>query len=170
MTLPPTVLFDAPLSTNTPRNLLPEGRVPVISVPMEFPATTLVLVPSPLRTTPVSLLPEMTFRAAAVAPPIVLPRAPFVTITPKALGSVYRPAASVPMELPVSALPVVPDPVIETPAPELPEITLPVSVLPLAPLRISIPVPLAFGAVPAAVTPMELPMIVADDTPSTRRP
>ena len=53
-----------------------QRRVPVASVPMKSPSTTLPVVPARSIWTPLSALPEMTSRAAAVVPPTVLPVAP----------------------------------------------------------------------------------------------
>ena len=69
---PPIVLPDAGLSISTPRCV---GDAPRSgkSVPMKSPATTLPFASSDLHAA--FALPEMTLRAAAVVPPIVLPSA-----------------------------------------------------------------------------------------------
>ncbi len=51
--------------------LLGKGAVPVTLVPMKLPSTTVSETP-PSRQTPWSTLPEITFRAPGVVPPIVL--------------------------------------------------------------------------------------------------
>ncbi len=43
--VPPIVFPEAPLEITTPMEELPSRRLPVTSVPMKFPATTLPVVP-----------------------------------------------------------------------------------------------------------------------------
>ncbi len=47
--------------------------MPVASVPMKFPATTLPVVPASVIMTPLVLLPEITFPDPGVVPPMRLP-------------------------------------------------------------------------------------------------
>ena len=71
-----------------------------------------------------SPLPEITSRAAAVVPPIVLLHAPVSIRMPSAVfGSAKVPVASVPMNEPETVLNCVVAPVMTTPVPVLPEIT-----------------------------------------------
>ena len=132
---------------------------------MKFPATVLPVVPPPLMRTPHWLLPEMTFRAAAVVPPTVLLVVPVLRTTPLLpLKSAADPAALVPMKLPATVLPVVPAVLMLTPGPALPEMRLPAPaavppmVLLLAPLVTATPAPpLGIRAVPDTLLPMKLP-------------
>ena len=59
--------------------------------------------------TPSLLLPEMTSRAMAVVPPMVLLAAPFWMNTPFALGRAFDPVESVPIKSPATTLPDVPE-------------------------------------------------------------
>jgi hypothetical protein len=72
--VPPTVLFVEPWSKETPRPTFFTLRVPVLSVPMRFPRTTLPVVPALLIATPMFPFPEITLPAPAT--PIVLLAAP----------------------------------------------------------------------------------------------
>ena len=91
--------------------------------------------------TPASALPEMTSRAAAVVPPIVLPDAPLRRSDADAerWRRAAVPAPSVPMKSPSTRLSSVPGPAMYTPKPALPEMTsraavdVPPTVLPEAP-------------------------------------
>ena len=60
------MLFDAVMSTPSP---LGTGTVPAAFVPMKFPSIRFVELPMLI---PAVALPEMTLRAAAVVPPMVL--------------------------------------------------------------------------------------------------
>src|SRR5262245_34989584 len=92
---PPIVLLDAPLRISTPSFPLWRDTRPVTSRPIKLPATTLFDVFWPVRTTPLPVFPEMTLRADAVVPPIVLCDAVPVTSTPSPLfGTALVPEAS----------------------------------------------------------------------------
>jgi hypothetical protein len=83
--VPPMTLSCAPMSITTPAEL-PMAAVLRASVPMKFPWTRTPVAVEPTTNTPSSALAEMTLRAPAVVPPIVVPGAP-------------------PMRIPVSELP-----------------------------------------------------------------
>ena len=111
--VPPTIRMPVPF---------PRSRVSVRSVPMKLPATD-VVVTSPMRRTPVSSLPAITFPA----PGDVLPmRSPddSSTCTPTSFPRTAVSPAFVPMLFPSTRSPV---PVTNrcTPAPLLPLMTLP---------------------------------------------
>ena len=57
----PSVLSEAPCWVSRPIGL-PSAALPVASVPMKLPSTTLEDVPKPLKSTPATELPEMTLR------------------------------------------------------------------------------------------------------------
>ena len=118
------------------------------------------VVPAPVTLTPSRAFPEMTFRAAAVVPPTVLPDAPVSILMPSSeLATAPVPAALVPIRFPTTRLPVVPAVRICTPE-TFPPMTLPApaavppTVLFVAPLSIWTPLS-AFpsAAVPAAFRP-----------------
>ena len=76
---------------------------------MKFPWTPLLLVPVPFSETPWFRFPEMTLRAAAVVPPIVLACAPVLISTPAyAFGTAAVPAMFKPMKFPATTLLFVP--------------------------------------------------------------
>ena len=74
--VPPIVSPAAPPSAPTPSPTLARALLPVTSVPIKFPSIKLPDPASPNWTPPTPLeppvLPEMTFRAAATVPPMVL--------------------------------------------------------------------------------------------------
>src|SRR6266536_2360994 len=84
---PRTVLLEA-AKIITPCLLLNRAAVPLASVPMKLPCTRLKDAIALIRATPLDIVvPEITFRALAVVPPIVLdgPRiATEVRVLPKA--------------------------------------------------------------------------------------
>ena len=94
--VPPTVLFVAKLSMNTPNRLLPSATMPLLSVPMKLPCTRLLVAPLPSIPTP-SLLPEIILRASAVVPPIRLLAAPEMKTPSPELPSAAVPLAFVPI-------------------------------------------------------------------------
>ena len=67
---PPITESSEPLNKEMPVPL-PRSSVPVMSVPMKFPATTVEGAPS--RDTAIPTFPEMRLPAPGAAPPIVLP-------------------------------------------------------------------------------------------------
>ena len=62
--VPPIKLSDGPSYNKTPNLPLPRAAMPVTSVPMRLPATTLAFVPVPTSETPALVLPEITSPAA----------------------------------------------------------------------------------------------------------
>ena len=99
------VLPGASVSISTPLSVLGIGGGPGGVCADIVPSTTLDDVPEPWSSTPSALLPEMTFCAAAVVPPMVLPDAPLSTSTPSlALGIAAVPAALTPIKLPATRL------------------------------------------------------------------
>src|SRR5262245_3973124 len=80
--VPPIVLPLAPPAICTPPTPLARAAQPAALRPMKLPSTTLFLVPAPSIETPLPPLPELTLRAAAVVPPIVLPLATMLMDTP----------------------------------------------------------------------------------------
>ena len=104
--VPPMVLLLAPPVTTTPANPLGIRAVPVALLPMKLPDTTFPVAAIPPMMTPWDVLPEITFRSAAVAPPITLfgdemntpcsrlPRAavPLVLVPMKLASSLWPPA------------------------------------------------------------------------------
>ena len=100
--VPPMLLFVAPLAISTPWFELPRSIVPVTSVPMKLP-NTLLSDPGLTISTPL-LFPEITFRASADTPPMVLSEL-VLTKTPwKKLPNRTVPVLSVPMKLPSTEL------------------------------------------------------------------
>src|SRR5437764_13382798 len=94
----PAIVCPPPWSAS-PAPVFGIALVPVAFVPMKLPATVL---PGPVIETAAPAFPEITLRAAAVVPPMVLP-APAIGITPKEvvpLGTAPLPAALVPIKLP----------------------------------------------------------------------
>ena len=75
------------------------AAVPVVFVPMKLPFTALFVAPVPVIAMLLLALPEITLRAAAVLPPIVLPDAPLM-VRPELFLSAAVPVAFVPMKLP----------------------------------------------------------------------
>ena len=164
VTVPPIVLFWAPIPTWTPSPLA-IALFPVASVPIKFPCTTLLVAPEFMILIPASVFPEMMLRAVAMVPPMLLSAAPSMT-TPDRFAIAPVPAGLVPMKLPSTW--VVPPPkytLICTPAPAsavpfilFPEITLPApGALPptiTEPPEISTPVWLVIEAVPEELRPM----------------
>jgi hypothetical protein len=105
----PPARFPAPDTTtamlpNAAPRPLGRGWVPVISVPMKFPATTLPVVggppADPMILIPKAELPEMTFRSAGIAPPTVLTLALAIWMPSAPLPSRDRPSAVVPIRFP----------------------------------------------------------------------
>ena len=84
---------------NTP---LPTAAVPLLFVPMKLPPMVLP-VELPISM-PFWLLPEMTLRAPAGVPPIVLLEPPSI-ITPSLLPRATVPVTSVPMKSPCTMFP-----------------------------------------------------------------
>ena len=85
--------------------------------------------PGLLISIPRYALPEMTFLAPTVVPPIVSFEAPeLISTPPQALPSAAVPAASVPIRLPWTRIAVTPEPLIQTPKFSLPEMRLPATV------------------------------------------
>ena len=66
--VPPMVFWDIPFSMRTPSMPFPRRCIPVSSGPMEFPSTTLPVVPASLISTPSPVLPEMMLRAVGRGP------------------------------------------------------------------------------------------------------
>ena len=160
--VPPIVVPDALLSTPSPP--LPRLAVPLTSVPISFPATTLLEAEPPWISMPVDPFPEMMLRSCPVMlPPIWLSGALTMSTPPLMLPSARRPEMSVPMRLPSTAFPVALLLRISTPTARLPAIVLPAptteppTVFPGA-SRISRPSwPLPRASVPVASVPMRLP-------------
>jgi hypothetical protein len=108
----------------------------------------------------------MTFRAAAVVPPIVLFADPkFIKTPSETFATATVPVTSVPMKLPCTRLPERVPPM-EIPGPLLPEMRLraPGAVPPIVWLEefpdcpsVTTPVPFPMARVPAALVPMKLP-------------
>ena len=161
-TVPPIVFEWAPPNTATPAELLARAAVPVVSVPMKLPVTTLSLVPTSAIRMPWPVLPEMTLAAPAAVPPTVFDLAPpRMAIPPSVLGTAAAPVALRPTTFPRTRFVLVAPPVIATPLPPFPEIRLP-SPVPVSPTRLlraspvtHTPAPV-FGtaAVPAWLVPM----------------
>src|SRR4051812_38104403 len=72
--VPPIVLPEAPTIRDMPLPTFGRARLPAASVPMALPRT--VLLDEPEIVSPLPPLPEITLRALASVPPIVLPEAP----------------------------------------------------------------------------------------------
>ena len=98
--VPPIVTPEAPY-TATPSPWLARASVPVWSVPISSPSTTTEAAPSSMST-PSPLLPEMTSRASAVEPPIVMPVPPAITTPLSPLRTAEVPRTSVPMKSPAT--------------------------------------------------------------------
>jgi len=109
-----------------PYELFPRAVVPSAAVPMRLPFTTLPVEPLSLMAMPAELLPEMTLRAAAAAPPMVLLEAPAAMRTPSLLFPRSAvPLTSVPMKLPSTSVEAALAEAMWTPKLSLPEMTLP---------------------------------------------
>ncbi len=80
----------------TPLPALATAAVPAALLPMWLPRTRLPVAPAPVSTTPLQALPEITLRAAAAVPPIVLP-AVWISMPAAALAMAAVPAAFRPM-------------------------------------------------------------------------
>ena len=151
MDVPPIVAYSAVICTPS---TLPIALLPVTSVPIKFPCTTLLVAPTFRISTPTLVFPEMMFRTAAVVPPIMLLAAPLIT-TPDALLTLVVPAELVPMKLPwIVALPTK----TSMPLPLFPEIRFPAPlVIPpivmLGALMRMPPAPFALAAAPVALVP-----------------
>src|SRR5436190_3614635 len=143
----PTVLLAAlknSPSMSTPSPPLGTAALPPELVPMKLPCTERS---SEVLRTPPSRLPEMTLRAAATVPPIVVPGAE-ITSTPRTLPSAAPPPGVVPMKLPATRFP------------WPPEITTPLSPLPETRLRTPLVVPpIAFSWVPTPATTTPSPVL-----------
>ena len=79
---PPTIVRWALDDVDADRRRWRSGSVPVGSVPMKLPWTTLSFGADPMTLIACSVLPEMTLPAPATAPPMVLPLAPLKTLMP----------------------------------------------------------------------------------------
>src|SRR5581483_3045180 len=119
-----------------PCAVFPRIPVPDALVPMKFPLMKFPF-DGPLEPidTPVPVLPEITFRSAAVEPPIMLPFDPPCSSTPPlAFGIAAVPAAFVPIKFPRMSLFEAGCAKVgsnnETPVLLLPEMTLPMTWLP----------------------------------------
>src|SRR6516164_1236588 len=97
MTLPETVFELAPCEIATPAPGFASAALPVASVPIQSPSTTLPDVPEPLSSSPVQALPEIRSRAPADVPPNVLLVAPPVTYTPQLFAIALNPLGPVPI-------------------------------------------------------------------------
>src|ERR1700678_4257066 len=71
-TVPPIELPDAELNTSTPSPLLPRLVAPAELVPIQFPSTTLPVVPEDEMVTPLPVATAIVLATAAVVPHIVL--------------------------------------------------------------------------------------------------
>ena len=105
---PPIVLFEEPLSSDTPSRL-GTAAVPAASVPISLLATRTLAVPTPtpFSEMPEKVLPEITLRLAAPAPPMVALVTPR-NDTPTPLARPVVPEASMPRKFPSIASPVRP--------------------------------------------------------------
>lgn len=106
--VPPIVLLVAadPLTATPALVDTPEtGATPERSVPIRFPSTKF---PELFISTFHPKLPEMRFRAAGKAPPMVVLTLDPLTSTPLVLGTAVMPAASVPRKLPSIEVPTPP--------------------------------------------------------------
>src|SRR5207253_886180 len=145
--VPPIVLPVVPVSRVTP-GAFPSPVVPAASGPIELPST--VFDEPPVISTPLWLLPETRFPAAAVVPPVVVPLA-------------AAPVLSGPMKFALTTFALVERPSIETPAFVFPEMTLraapddPPTVLWFAAAEMTTPAPFARAETPLGPTPMKLP-------------
>ena len=91
---PPTTVPGEPASTYTPIAFGAADR-PSAVVPMKLPDTT---VPDdPDTSTPLMVLPLITFRSAGEVPPTTVPDDPAATLTPVWLPATVRPSGSSPM-------------------------------------------------------------------------
>ncbi len=146
--------------------------MPLASVPMKLPATTINLVDEPATETPSLALPEITLRSAAVLPPTVSCSEDRPMTTPTELPMATVPVRSVPMKLREMVLKRT-ESLKLTPAPVLPETTLadpaPPTVMLLA-SRTKTPTPFGRATSPVASTPMSLPATVICAPPSMRMP
>ena len=171
--VPPIVLPETS-STSMP-TALGLARVPVESVPILLPATTLLVVPSSAMSTPSPLFSEMTLPAPAVVPPIVLPDAALSISTPVPFAMETSPVTSVPMSLPATRFPVVLPLEISTPSFVLPEMTFPAPlvmppiVLLCAPRLTSTPTPLGRASVPVMSVPIRFPSTTMPVLPNLPR-
>ena len=82
------------MATPTP---LGTAAVPAAVVPMRLPATTFELLVAPSSRTPAPVLPEMTFPAPAVAPPIVFRGPPSIRTPSPPLPRGVLPSGPTPM-------------------------------------------------------------------------
>ena len=149
--VPPIVVVVAVLESAIPAPLLGRMAVPFLSVPMKLPCTRfpeppVMEMPCELKSPKGLLLAEITFRAAGVVPPMMLP-GPF-TATPTRFPNGAVSAASVPIKQPSMRL--LPLPLKSMPRPGKPLIARPrttefpaVIARPLAPEVLPVPPPLS---------------------------
>ena len=116
--LTPPIVLPAVEVIVRPEPPLPRSIVPLGSVPMKLPTTRTPVAP-PSSRTPEPTFPEIRFRSAAVAPPIVAPVAPPPTRTPAALPC-SAPLSFRPRYEPTTRSPVAEGPLIWTPTPPPP--------------------------------------------------
>ena len=90
-----------PLKLVTPRWVFPRATLPVTSVPIKLPCTTLF---GASNATPSPMFPEIRLRAPGVVPPMVLLGPDDTAIPPVPLGNAAVPVASVPMKFPATTL------------------------------------------------------------------
>ncbi len=105
--LPPTTVPEAPESTTKmPSDAFGNNAVPAAFRPMKLPRITLFAELAPKLEISIawSLLPDITFRSAAVIPPIWFPEERIIFIPSSPLASAAIPEASVPMRFPATVL------------------------------------------------------------------
>ena len=167
MTLPapgvvPPIVAPVTAVISIPPNPLPRGVVPVTSVPIELPCTSVPGAVMLWRSSPNEPLPDKRFPAPMTSPPITVFGAAPILIPRSPFRSAAVPVTFVPTKFPWMRLPEAAAPVIKIPERLFPEMIFradavvpPIRLLAVSIQRPAFPLPSC--AVPVALVPIKFP-------------